>query len=414
MSEIFAKRDALLIHRNEYPKSLPSLLSVISRLLFREDIVEREPSLSDKLELGGEGVWLVKKKMPVIGALSFSFPERRDLDFRFEFSQEGLKVLASEGHVLGSISSTWHGFFDFFSNERATDGLFMDGDWWVINKKANMFDTSDIGHFISALESLIPIYHSAPKNLRSDIGLSSVKYRKMECIDHRDEYNNEEFQSRYLSEGRPVLYTNSTRYWGLKNISIERLFDIYRDKYQHVNISGMSLAFPLSDYFDRLLNQVPVPFKAKLPLIKEIHSDFVFPPCFPEASYFKKSQGIIIGSKNSEDGAGYNKATSWHRDFSYNMFMHLAGRKRVCLAPPCEVEKFYVSESDACHHNVEFDCSPVNPKSPDLNKYPLFEGVKIFECIMEAGDTLFIPTGWFHNVDNLSDISVSINNWAFL
>ncbi|ELU01364.1 hypothetical protein CAPTEDRAFT_90346, partial [Capitella teleta] len=38
--------------------------------------------------------------------------------------------------------------------------------------------------------------------------------------------------------------------------------------------------------------------------------------------------------------------------------------------------------------------------NPDLNKFPEFAKATAYECFLEAGDILFIPAFWFHNVIN--------------
>jgi uncharacterized protein YjlB len=46
--------------------------------------------------------------------------------------------------------------------------------------------------------------------------------------------------------------------------------------------------------------------------------------------------------------------------------------------------------------------------APDLDRgaFPLIEGAKFHEIVLTAGDALFIPIGWWHQVTSL-DFSVS-------
>jgi hypothetical protein len=34
--------------------------------------------------------------------------------------------------------------------------------------------------------------------------------------------------------------------------------------------------------------------------------------------------------------------------------------------------------------------------NPDFEKFPALDGVEGIECFLEHGDTLFMPTGWWH------------------
>ncbi|VDO31363.1 unnamed protein product [Haemonchus placei] len=52
----------------------------------------------------------------------------------------------------------------------------------------------------------------------------------------------------------------------------------------------------------------------------------------------------------------------------------------------------------------------VDVLNPDLEKYPNFAKVRCWDGVVEAGDALFIPQGWWHLVSALSN-SVSISFW---
>ena len=47
----------------------------------------------------------------------------------------------------------------------------------------------------------------------------------------------------------------------------------------------------------------------------------------------------------------------------------------------------------------------------DETKYPLFHEAKPMYVVQEAGDAIFVPSGWYHQVKNVKD-TISINhNW---
>ncbi|NUG52732.1 cupin-like domain-containing protein, partial [Acinetobacter lactucae] len=49
-----------------------------------------------------------------------------------------------------------------------------------------------------------------------------------------------------------------------------------------------------------------------------------------------------------------------------------------------------------------------NANKIDFEKYPLAKSITPVECILNAGDALFIPIGWWHSVESL-DVSISIS-----
>lgn len=53
----------------------------------------------------------------------------------------------------------------------------------------------------------------------------------------------------------------------------------------------------------------------------------------------------------------------------------------------------------------------MNPDHPDDEKYPAARGVVFHRIVLEAGDLLFLPEGWFHQVESVST-SLSVNFWV--
>jgi len=45
-----------------------------------------------------------------------------------------------------------------------------------------------------------------------------------------------------------------------------------------------------------------------------------------------------------------------------------------------------------------------------LTQFPLFKDAKYVDCILEAGECLYIPVGWWHYVKSLS-VSFSVSFW---
>jgi hypothetical protein len=49
------------------------------------------------------------------------------------------------------------------------------------------------------------------------------------------------------------------------------------------------------------------------------------------------------------------------------------------------------------------DLLQVDVEDPDFIKYPLFTNVQCHDCILNPGECLFIPRGWFHHVRGLNE-----------
>jgi len=92
--------------------------------------------------------------------------------------------------------------------------------------------------------------------------------------------------------------------------------------------------------------------------------------------------------------------TPLHHDLTNNMLVQIYGRKKVTLIPALQVPHLYND------HWVFSELSSAN--KIDFEKYPLAKSITPVECILNAGEALFIPIGWWHSVESL-DISISIS-----
>jgi hypothetical protein len=98
--------------------------------------------------------------------------------------------------------------------------------------------------------------------------------------------------------------------------------------------------------------------------------------------------------------------TPLHCDYDDNIFAQIWGTKRIFLSPPHHDEFLYVNEA-----NPILFGSPFNPEAPDFEKFPLARQASMVECIVNPGDLLYVPAGWYHQVRSLT-FSLSANRWA--
>ncbi|MGK5049170.1 cupin-like domain-containing protein [Janthinobacterium sp. GB4P2] len=98
--------------------------------------------------------------------------------------------------------------------------------------------------------------------------------------------------------------------------------------------------------------------------------------------------------------------TPLHCDYDDNIFAQVWGRKRIFLSPPHHDAFLYPSEANA----ILFG-SPFDPETPDFERFPLARQATMIECLVEPGDMLYVPAGWYHQVRALT-FSLSSNRWA--
>jgi hypothetical protein len=96
---------------------------------------------------------------------------------------------------------------------------------------------------------------------------------------------------------------------------------------------------------------------------------------------------------------GAQTVTPLHHDATNSMLAQVYGRKLVRLVPSFEIDNIY---------NDRTCFSDVNPDNIDYQRFPKLRGVKIIETILNPGEILFLPIGWWHQVRAL-DVSISLS-----
>ncbi|XP_061465093.1 HSPB1-associated protein 1 isoform X2 [Rhineura floridana] len=123
---------------------------------------------------------------------------------------------------------------------------------------------------------------------------------------------------------------------------------------------------------------------------------------FPERN--GRESTLWIGS------AGAN--TPCHLDsYGCNLVLQVQGRKRWHLYPPEDSSFLYPTRIPYEESSV---FSRVNVINPDLKSCPQFTKAKAHVVTLEPGQVLFVPRHWWHYVESIDPITVSINSWIEL
>ncbi|MCT7957752.1 cupin-like domain-containing protein [Laspinema palackyanum] len=96
--------------------------------------------------------------------------------------------------------------------------------------------------------------------------------------------------------------------------------------------------------------------------------------------------------------------TPLHHDPCNVLLAQVYGKKRIRLISPNQKHLLY---------NQVGVYSEVDLLSPDYEKYPRFKEVEVIDVILEPGEVIFLPVGWWHHVESL-DISISVSFTNFL
>ncbi|CAO2194860.1 unnamed protein product [Urochloa humidicola] len=105
---------------------------------------------------------------------------------------------------------------------------------------------------------------------------------------------------------------------------------------------------------------------------------------------------------------GAHLRSSTHYDPHHNLLCVVVGCKKVTLWPPSASPFLYPMPvyGEASNH------SSVSIEEPDYSRYTRARYMKEYSerVVLNRGDVLFIPEGWYHQVDS-DDFTIAINFW---
>jgi hypothetical protein len=107
---------------------------------------------------------------------------------------------------------------------------------------------------------------------------------------------------------------------------------------------------------------------------------------------------------------GHASNVSAHYDTVDNLACVVAGRRRFTLYAPELIEKLYIGPID---NTMAGQPVSLAASSPDDAKYPRFADIRgqALSAELEAGDALYLPKLWWHQVEALSPFNGLVNYW---
>jgi len=232
------------------------------------------------------------------------------------------------------------------------------------------------------------------------------------AVEKRGAVADAEFIARYVRGSRPVVLTDLTADWpamrrwspdDLKkrfgHLSVEIQAERNVDTRYEENKLAHRREQRLCDFVDRVLlggptndyymtaNNEALRQPGFAPLLEDVGSL----PAICDRAQLANSSSFWFGPAGT--------VTPLHHDTLMLFHTQIVGRKRWRFISPLETPKLY---------NFNGVFSPIDVDRPDLARYPRFAEVTMLEVVVEPGETVFLPLGWWHQVTSL-DISMSFS-----
>jgi hypothetical protein len=311
--------------------------------------------------------------------------------------------------------------------------------WAVDNRLAGIPDEQltatllEAGHELSVVADMLsavgsdPCYVLAQRTLQRWKKLKSILDIRRSLanlsygggwIERRGCLSQSEFLERYYSTNRPVILTglladsHALTYWSPEHIAhscgdavVQVMFGRQNDPKYEINSESHKLELSMSEYVAMVVeggatndyylvaNNGFFERPETQALLEEI-------PQFPE--YLDHSNAhrkvfLWFGPAGT--------ITPLHHDVMNILIAQIYGRKRVTLIPPEQTP--YVYNEIGVYSEV--DCN-----NPDYERHPLYGQTTPITVVLEPGEVLFLPVGWWHYVEALdASIMLSYINFRF-
>ncbi|KAK7574138.1 hypothetical protein V9T40_011329 [Parthenolecanium corni] len=127
--------------------------------------------------------------------------------------------------------------------------------------------------------------------------------------------------------------------------------------------------------------------------------------CEPDYCVLSENYDDPVGTDVNAWFGPSNTVSPLHYDPKHNFLAQVVGKKRVFLIDPKWSENVYPYDDFLLFNTAQVDLENI-----DYEKFPKFENTEIFECILEAGEMLYIPPKWWHHI-RAQSVSFSVSFW---
>lgn len=236
---------------------------------------------------------------------------------------------------------------------------------------------------------------------------------KLSVVDTVENITPEDFNKLYLKPRRPVVIKGLTNNWPakqkwtpeyLKEVIGQKVAPLYDNSKADPSksINSAATEMPFDAYIDLIRSQpteLRIFFFNIFKYAPQLLNDIVLP---------KDLMGGFIESMPAMFFGGSNSVTFLHYDIDlpHIFHTHFGGRKHVILFENKWKNRLY------CLPNATYALEDYDVSNPDTARFPALEGVEGQEVFLEHGDTLFMPTGYWHWMKYIDgSYSLSLRAW---
>ena len=232
-------------------------------------------------------------------------------------------------------------------------------------------------------------------------------------IDVVDTISPSEFKREYIDKNKAPLMRKVTADWpAMRKWSFDFFAGLHLPKRVFLEMNnvlqggGQYEVMDYSDYIRRIAddNHGQSTPKGYLSVFRVFDA---FPDLRKDVDFSLLSQFKLKNTAKGWIGPA-GTVTGYHVDWGDNVLAQICGRKEVRLVAPEDTKYMYPSKRfDQGTMSSEMDVDNL-----DADRFPLFAKATEYRVIVQPGEMLFIPRGWWHHVRSL-DKSISVSNISY-
>lgn len=237
-----------------------------------------------------------------------------------------------------------------------------------------------------------------------------IHLRPIEVV---EDIGREEFITKYLKLRKPVVIRNMAKKWpAYQKWTMEYMKDVVGDVEvplydsskadPSAPINAASAKMKFGDYID-LISREPTDLRIFLfdPIrfAPKLLKDYIAPKDLM-GGFLDSYPNMFFGGKGSETFLHYDI------DMAHIFHTHFNGRKHILLFDYKWKDRLYKIPF------ATYALEDYHIAEPDFDRFPALDGIEGIECFLEHGDTLFMPTGWWHWMKYVDgSFSISLRAW---
>ena len=229
---------------------------------------------------------------------------------------------------------------------------------------------------------------------------------RLQAVDRVEEISGEAFRTGYYQTGKPIVITGLARQWPAYNkwnwdffkaivgdVKVGVYNNVKSDAYTPINTADDYMKF--GEYID-LIRRGPAEWRIFLFNLFDhapgIIRDFSWPEQYSKG-FVKKYPMLFTGGQGS--------ITHMHFDIDLSHIFHtqFMGKKRVLLFPHQEQHKLYRKPWEVLSLVNFANYFDDTKNKLDPEQFPALELARGYEVILDHGDTLFMPAGYWHHME---------------